>query len=184
MERYFIDDSRKQEDPDIILTSDASGAWGRGGYWGDKWIQLAWEDTQRSPSINITVKELVPIVTAAAVWGREWQGKVLGCRCDNQAVVAVLHSHTSKEPDIMHLLHCSFFFEARFSFHITVSHIAGLENTLADDISRNNISVLQAFRPKALVNKAILPPPLLDMVINVRPEWISPAWRWVLTVVL
>ena len=78
--------------PDITLTSDTSGAWGCGGYWGDKWFQLAWEDTQCSPSTNITVK-FIPIVIAAAVWEREWQGKVVGCKCENQAVVAVLLSH-------------------------------------------------------------------------------------------
>ena len=54
--------------PDIILTSDASDAWGCGEYWGVKWFQLAWEDTQCSPSTNIAVKKLVPIVIAAAVW--------------------------------------------------------------------------------------------------------------------
>ena len=59
--------------------------------------------------------------------------------------MAVLHSHTSKEPDIMHLLHCLFLFEARFSFHITASHIAGMENTLADDLSRNNILCIICF---------------------------------------
>lgn len=31
--------------PEFTFTSDASGAWGCGGYWDDKWFQLAWEDT-------------------------------------------------------------------------------------------------------------------------------------------
>ena len=105
------------------FTSDASGAWGGSGYWDDKWFQLAWEDTQCSSPVNITVKELIPIVLAAAAWGLEWQGKVVGWRCNKQAVVAVLHSRTSKEPDIMYLLQCLFFFEARFSFHVIASHI-------------------------------------------------------------
>ena len=131
--------------------------------------------------MNIAAKEFIPIV-AAAVWGREWQGKVVGCRCDNQVVMAVLHSRTSKEPGIMHLLRCLIFFEARFSFHIIASHIAGVENSLADDISRNNMSsVLQALRPNAVVNKASLPRLLLDLVINVRPDWTSPAWRHMFT---
>ena len=49
--------------PNTILTSDASGTWGCGGYWGDKWFQVSWEDTECSPA----VKELIPIVIAAAV---------------------------------------------------------------------------------------------------------------------
>ena len=57
--------------PEVTFTSDASGAWGCGGYWDDKWFQLAWSDKQCSPLVNITVKELIPIVLAAAVWGQE-----------------------------------------------------------------------------------------------------------------
>ena len=104
------------------------------------------------------------MVIAAAVWGRVWQGKAVGRRCDNQAVVAVLHSRTSKEPGIMHLLRCLFFFEAKFSFHIIASHIAGVENSLGDDISRNNmLSVQQALGPNAAVNKASLPHPTVRL---------------------
>lgn len=53
--------------PDTILTSDASGGWRCGGYWDDRWFQLAWEDTKCPSSANITVKELIPIVLAAAL---------------------------------------------------------------------------------------------------------------------
>ena len=48
------------------------------------------------------------------------------------------------------------------------SHIAGMENSLADDISCYNMSlVLQAFRPKAIENRASLQHPVLDLIVNV-----------------
>ena len=150
--------------PDASLTSDTSGGWRCGRYWDDRWFQLAWKDTQCPPSMNIPVKELIPIVLTVALWVQEWQGKVVGCRCDNQAVVAVLHSRTSMESDMMHLLCCLFFFEAAFSFHITALRSAGAANTLADDISCNNmLSVLQVFTPMAMANRAMFPRPLLDL---------------------
>ena len=164
-------------EPEVIVTSDASGSWGCGAFWEEQWFQLAWADTQCSRNMNIAVKKLIPLVIAAAVWGRQWQGRTVGCKCDNQAVVAVLHSRTSKESDIMHLLRCLFFFEARFSFHFTASHIAGVENTLADDISRNNTtSVIQVLGPNAMANR-VTPRPLINMLINSKPDWTSPVWK-------
>jgi len=35
-------------------------------------------------------KEVVPILVAALVWGRQWVGATVLCNSDNEAVVAVL----------------------------------------------------------------------------------------------
>jgi len=63
-------------DPTIVLTSDASGSWGCGAFWGTSWFQLAWSDTACTMETNIATKELTPIVMAAAMWGRYWEGEV------------------------------------------------------------------------------------------------------------
>ncbi len=39
---------------------------------------------------TIMVKELVPIVVAAAVWGARWSGHAVLAQSDNMAVVEVL----------------------------------------------------------------------------------------------
>ena len=64
------------------LTSDASGQWGCGGFSGSEWFMLQWTSTYRE--CHITVKELVPIVIAASVWGRRWRGKTIRAWCDTQ----------------------------------------------------------------------------------------------------
>ena len=117
------------------LTSDALGTWGCGAYWESKWIQLAWSDTVGVIS-NITVKELIPIVMEAAMWGKQWRDQVVNCRCDSMAVVAVIKSRASKESEIMHLLRCVAFIEARWEFTLVATHLAGRDNTKADDLSR------------------------------------------------
>ena len=45
------------------------------------------------------IKELLPIVFATAVWGQHWENKksVL-CRCNNEAVVHITNTGTSKDP--------------------------------------------------------------------------------------
>lgn len=148
-----------------------------GPFWEKRWFQVAWKDTRCSPSTNIAVKELIPIIITAALWGKEWQGKVINCRCDNQAVVAVLQSRSSKEVEIMHLLQC-LFFEAGSSFQIQSSYIVGVENTLTDNISWNNMSfILQVLEPQAEASHASPPQLHIDLLINVKPDWTSPAWR-------
>ena len=42
--------------------SDASGTWGCGAAWHKQWLQLQWPQSWQS--INIAVKELVPVVLA------------------------------------------------------------------------------------------------------------------------
>ena len=95
-----------QRDPQYIIATDASGSWGCGAVWGSSWLQYKWGDAYRSEAI--TQKELVPIVLAAAVWGSLWQDCVIQVMCDNQAVVAVVNSGYSREPQVMHLLHSLF----------------------------------------------------------------------------
>ena len=53
----------------------------------------------------ITVIELTLIVVACALWGPGWQGKMVRCLCDNDAVIIVLRSGTSKYPLVMRCLY-------------------------------------------------------------------------------
>ena len=84
----------KAVNPDLEVTSDASGNWGCGAFSSGEWFQLQW-DSSMTP-VHITVKELIPIVIAAMLWGHKWAGKTVRALCDNMAIVHVLHSRQSK----------------------------------------------------------------------------------------
>ena len=99
---------------DVEVFSDASGSWGCGAYSGSQWFQLAW--SSGAAKYQIAVKEHLPVVLAVAVWGKDWKGLDVTCHSDNQAVVSVIHSRTSKDPDIMHSLS---FIEARYEFFLS-----------------------------------------------------------------
>lgn len=76
--------------PDITLFTDASGHWGCGGTTGIDWFHCPWSD--QWAQVNITTKELVPIVLAIAIWGPKWAGLHVRVRCDNMAVVHILQA--------------------------------------------------------------------------------------------
>eukprot|EP00731_Ephydatia_muelleri_P000372 Em0001g372a len=79
--------------PTSEFASDASGSWGCGAHTTDSWFQIRWDE--QSLPFSITIKELLPIMVAAAVWGTRWRAQKVLCHCDNQAVVAVLNSRSS-----------------------------------------------------------------------------------------
>ena len=126
--------------PSVILTSDASGGWECGAFYEGHWFQLAWKDTRGVEGLNIATKELISIVIAIALWGRNWTGQVVQCRCDNSAVVAVLASQTRNDQDLMYLIRCLAPFEAKLSVRVIGAHLPGAQNTLADNLSRNPLS--------------------------------------------
>ena len=96
----------------------------------------------------------------------------------NEAVVAVLNRRTSRDQDLMHLLRCLSLFEATFGFRVVAKHIPGTQNSLANDLFRDKLSSFLQARDQVTLSLQSKPPqPLLDMVMNYKLDWTSPAWR-------
>ena len=160
-------------EPSIEFASDASGHWGCGAWCQDRWWQLQWP---QSCELGIAFKELFVVVLSAAAWGKGWRGcQVLG-HCDNEAVTHVVRSRSSKNPQLMHLLRCLFFIEAECAFALSLVHIAGVDNDLADDLSRDKLSSFLAKVPQAQPLPTPLPPPLLELLFDTEGTWTSPIW--------
>ena len=166
--------TRRKLCPALSVTSDASGSWGCGAYAGSKWFMLQWVGP--AAGYNITVKELIPIVIAAALWGREWQGKSVLVQCDNAAVVSIINHGSSKNPEAMHLMRCLVFIAAKWEFHLVATHIKGVNNTLADALSRDNLVLFHSLHPQADREPSIIPEALLEVLIISRPDWTSRSW--------
>ena len=81
------------------VVSDASGSWGCGAFSLPNWFNLQW-----SPNIQIfpiAVKELFPVVIAAAIYRNQWSGKLVHFKVDNLTVASSgssSHVHTAKNP--------------------------------------------------------------------------------------
>ena len=118
--------------PDVEVSSDAAGSLGFGAYVQNEWFSGAWTLSQ-SPQ-SIAYKELFPVVVVSHVWGSQWCRHVL-FRTDNEAVVHILTSRTSKIPCIMQLIHHLLSVSARFNFTFTAQHLPGIHNNIADALS-------------------------------------------------
>ena len=71
------------------------------------------------------MKELLPIVIAAAIWGKTWGGNTVRAQCDNMAVVSIVNSGTIREPEVMHLRCCLAFLEAKHTIHVSPATLRG-----------------------------------------------------------
>ena len=129
---------------DLQVYSDASGSWGCAAFQHPHWLQLPW--TYRLSHLNIAVKELIPVILAAACFGRQWAGKVVQFVVDNKAVVDVLQATFCKDVHMMRLVRLLVFLVGKHNFWFTAVHIPGKRNVVADALSRNNIFI---HRPQA-----------------------------------
>lgn len=124
--------------PEATVTSDASGSWGCGAFSDSgQWFQCEWQGAWSD--VHITAKELLPIVIACALWGKEWQGKTVKCYSDNAAVVSIIRSGRSKHDLSMHLMRSLSLFTAKYEVVLMEEYLPGRLNEAADAISRGNL---------------------------------------------
>ena len=154
-------------EPSVHVFSDASGSFGCGAFCGNSWFQVQWPNTWASTSI--AEKELVPVVMAAALWGSGWAGQYVCFHSDNEAVVTVILRSRARCPLFTQLLCCLFFYASYFGFHFT----AGVNNIVADAISRNHLSLLSSMLPQ--VSQTQIPQPVAGFLLEL-PDWGSPLW--------
>ena len=122
-------------------------------------------------------KELAPIVLSCAVWGKLLSHKRVLFQCDNQSVVAAIQKGSSKDVSVMHLMRCLWFFVAYYDIDITSTHIAGIANTTANHLSRNNLSSFFSLNPQALQHPTPLPPSLLKIIALPGQDWTSETFK-------
>ena len=56
----------------VAVFTDASGEVGCRDWWGSWWFQYKWPLMGSFRDLPITQKEVLPVVMATAVWGRQW----------------------------------------------------------------------------------------------------------------
>ena len=132
---------------------DASGSFGCGGILVlNSYFQLQWPSSWAS--VNIVVKELIPIVVAAALWGRIWYKSLICFHTDNIAVVAILRNRTGSSPIVLHLLQCLYFYTLYYQLEYIAEVHRYLTSSLAPSIVatyRSAVKVAGTFSPTQLL---------------------------------
>ena len=165
------------DSPQETMLSDESGNWGCGATWNGKWFQLSWNEAKGATGWSIMPKELLPIVVAAVVWKEHWRCKVVKTRCDNMAVVATVKSGTCKEKTAMHLMRCLAFVEATVPMTIVTEHIRGVDNAVADALSRDRLDVARSIMQDPAGETEQIPVGLVELLTTDDHSWTGQEWR-------
>ena len=145
--------------PDFQVSSDAAGSLGFGAIFNSQWFYGGWAVSQQPRSM--AYKELFPIVVAAHLWGSQWSMQRVEFLCDNESVVAVLSSGTSRDADLMVLLRYLALLAVRHSFSFKASSVRGKANLVADSLSRFQLLHFRHLAPHAAETPTPIPPALL-----------------------
>ena len=81
-------------------------------------------------SCDISVKELVPVTIAAALWDKQWS-------TDDMAVII-------SPPSCIYCI-CISLFSAFYGFYFCARHVSGVLNKVADVLSRNKADHISSF---------------------------------------
>ena len=109
---------------------------------------------------------MVPASMARAMWRQQWIGESVLVFTDNAAVVAIINSGCSKDPQAMHLMRCLFFFLAQYKCTLRATHIQGCRNIAADALSRNNLNIFRQQVPTAKRLPSPLQPELVKLLVH------------------
>jgi hypothetical protein len=142
----------------VSLLSDASGL-GFAAVFGSRYIQGSWPPSWSK--YGITIKELYPITLAVELWGSALSTKRIMLHCDNQSVVHIINSQTAKCPLTMRLVRRLTVASMSSNLVLRSVHIRGVDNTLADLLSRFSDSQARLAAPWLNSRPDIIPHPLL-----------------------
>jgi hypothetical protein len=131
---------------DIKLYTDASNI-GFGAILNNSWIQGKWDSY--SSKLSIDYKELFAIVAAAMTWGHLWEGRRIIFITDNLPIVQIWNIGTTPSVELMKLVRKLYLLAAKTGFSVSLKHIYGNFNPVADAISRFQENRFRQLMPHA-----------------------------------
>ena len=101
--------------------------------------------------MHINILETYPILALIYTFGYKMKNSYVRFYCDNLSVVHVVNNQTSKDAHIMKLVRLLVLKLLEFNIKFVAEHIPGIENVLADSISRfqNSKEIMERYKMKA-----------------------------------
>ena len=144
---FFINDNIT-EAADMELYTDATQK-SFAGFYKNQWFQGDFPLEVMDEQTSMAFFELYPIVMACVVWGHNWNRKRILFHCDNMSTVDIISKGRSKVKSIMKLMRKLTFHAATHHFIIHAQHIPGINNNIADSLSRYQMQKFRILAPDA-----------------------------------
>lgn len=156
----------------IELFTDAAGSIGMGcgAYFSSEWVYLHWPNSwaESGAMKDITFLEFIPIVLSMEIWGIQLQNKKIVFNIDNNALVQIVNTQTSKSKTVMSLMRPFVLFTLQNNIIFRARHIAGKDNQIADSISRQQWDRFRRLAPNAQLKPREIPDHFRKLIYNLK----------------
>ena len=144
---------------DLELFTDAAASIGMGIYMKGQWAQAKWGSNfaKECQNNNITFLEYFPILVAIHLFQHQLKNKKVIFHCDNAAVVEIINNQTSRCPRVMDLVRPFVLKCLQLNTIIKAQHIKGVNNSIADSISRFKMQLFRLLAPEAMEHPLPIP---------------------------
>ena len=147
--------------PSIIVTCDASGR-ALAAVWCHEWARVPVppafrfrprDETalsrHRMANTSSTLLELGALLLAVCAWSKAWSGQHVLLRTDNQAAASIWRRRHSKHEQLAGIVRALVHYSSTHTFHLSIEWISGVDNTIADSVSRFNDTQFRDLLPGA-----------------------------------
>lgn len=149
----------------VVFWTDSCES-GMGGYWPaqQRYFAFVWPPgvlamAKRLKKLSMPFLELYAVVVAVRLWSKHWSRMRVCPTSDCQPVVFLLKKWRSRNVDISSLLREMVHLQCALCFRIDAAvHVAGVDNRIADMLSRGQVEEAKTTYPDSLVYRdTVLP---------------------------
>ena len=135
----------------LYTDSAQNASLGCGAYLDGNWAQMRWPDSWSNQEFmpDLSFLELVPVIMALFIWVSEFKNKTLLMKIDNQALVTIINKRTSQSKYVMQLLRPLVLLTMCNNVQFKAVHLSGVNNELADSLSRFQMVRFRKLAPAA-----------------------------------
>ena len=168
-----MDKNRPSIEMDFYTDASANPLLGCGGISGEDWYIMQWNENFiriMKPSINYL--ELYGVTIAILAWIHKYKNQQITIFCDNMSVVHMFNKSSSSCKNCMVLIRMIVLQTLKFNVKVTLRHVEGKRNTLADLLSRLKYKQFwtEVRKTGKQISKAHTPIP--DILKNMEDVWI------------
>lgn len=131
-----------------------------GAIFGHNWCYGRWPDNWIGK--NIAILEFYAIVLSLSLWADQLCNQCVLFFTDNEALVHVINEQSCRDPSLMSFVRKMVSICLQHNILFKAKHIPGVQNTLADSLSRLQVASFKKMAPVSMCQSPTeIPPHLL-----------------------
>ena len=148
--------------PDVVFTTDST-LLGCGGLTDVEYFHATFPPAIVEKGYSINALEILAVTVAVRLWGHAYAGQKILIYCDNVQAVSAINTGRTREELVGSCARQLWLEVAQYGFQLKAVHLPGVENRLADSLSRWHLSssyeslFVEETRGLGLVERLIAP---------------------------